>query len=141
MAQSLTVKQERFCQKYLECGNASEAYRFAYNAENMKPSTVGRKATELMANGTITAHIESLRAKSEKKFEITKNRILQEAVSIALAPISDTISARDKIAAIATVNKMQGYDAPAQSEIKLTNELERYSDEELYKIANGGHSK
>jgi phage terminase small subunit len=26
----LTIKQEKFCNKYLECGNASEAYRYAY---------------------------------------------------------------------------------------------------------------
>lgn len=141
MAKGLTIKQERFCQKYLECGNASEAYRFAYNVENMKPATIGRKAAEVMANGTITAKLKSLRAKSEDKFEITKNRLLKEAASIALAPISDDVSARDKIAAITTINKMLGYDAPTQSEIKLSNELDKYSDEELTKIANGNNDR
>ena len=29
---NLTPKQEKFCQKYIEMGNASEAYRQAYNA-------------------------------------------------------------------------------------------------------------
>ena len=36
----LTPKQERFCQVYIETGNASEAYRAAYNAEKMKPESV-----------------------------------------------------------------------------------------------------
>lgn len=36
----LTPKQETFCLAYIETGNASEAYRQAYDAENMKPDTV-----------------------------------------------------------------------------------------------------
>lgn len=141
MAKELTIKQEKFCQKYLECGNASEAYRFAYDAEKMSSNTVKECASRLLNNRNVSATVDALRSKSEKKFEISKDRLLREAVSIALSPISDKISARDKISAIATVNKMQGYDAPSQSEIKLTNELERYSDEELYAIANGRSGK
>ena len=36
----LTVKQEAFCQNYLELGNASEAYRQAYDAEDMNSNVV-----------------------------------------------------------------------------------------------------
>ena len=36
---SLTPKQEAFCLAYMETGNASEAYRRAYDADNMKPAT------------------------------------------------------------------------------------------------------
>lgn len=32
---SLTIKQEAFCQAYIETGNASEAYRTAYAADKM----------------------------------------------------------------------------------------------------------
>ncbi|MFR4024933.1 MAG: terminase small subunit [Alistipes indistinctus] len=32
MAKGLTIKQEKFCNKYLECGNASEAYRLRMTA-------------------------------------------------------------------------------------------------------------
>ena len=35
MADKLTPKQEAFVLAYIETGNASEAYRRAYNAENM----------------------------------------------------------------------------------------------------------
>ena len=44
---SLTIKQENFCQVYVETGNASEAYRRAYDAKNMKSETVRRTAKEL----------------------------------------------------------------------------------------------
>ena len=40
----LTIKQENFCNYYLECGNASEAYRRAYSCSNMKGDTINRKA-------------------------------------------------------------------------------------------------
>jgi len=32
---SLTIKQEAFCQAYIETGNASEAYRTAYAADKI----------------------------------------------------------------------------------------------------------
>ena len=53
----LTPKQEKFCQLYIELGDASEAYRQSYHCSKMKPETINRKATELKNNGTITARI------------------------------------------------------------------------------------
>ncbi|MGL4546014.1 MAG: terminase small subunit, partial [Plesiomonas sp.] len=38
----LTEKQEKFCKALIETGNQSEAYRRAYNTENMKPESVNR---------------------------------------------------------------------------------------------------
>jgi len=43
----LTPKQERFVQEYLATGNASEAYRRAYDAENMSSAVISVKACEL----------------------------------------------------------------------------------------------
>jgi len=51
---NLTPKQEKFVQVYVECGNASEAYRRVYNAGSMKPQTVNKRASELLLNGVIT---------------------------------------------------------------------------------------
>lgn len=68
---ALTQKQENFCLEYIKCGNASEAYKKCYNVENMKPESIYRKATELMANGTITARLTELRGKAESKAIIT----------------------------------------------------------------------
>ena len=44
----MTPKQEHFARLYVETGNASEAYRQAYNAENMKPETVTNEAYKLL---------------------------------------------------------------------------------------------
>ncbi len=45
---ALTTKQEKFCQSYVELGNASEAYRRSYDASRMKTESINRKAKELM---------------------------------------------------------------------------------------------
>ena len=45
---TLTKKQEAFVAKYLECDNATEAYRYAYNTENMKEATIGNNAYMLL---------------------------------------------------------------------------------------------
>ena len=73
----LTIKQEKFCRSFVGKaeGNASEAYRSAYNAENMIPATVNRKAKELMDNGKIAARIESIKAEYAAQESITVEEI------------------------------------------------------------------
>lgn len=74
----LTAKQENFCLAYLETGNASEAYRRSYNASNMKPETIKRKAAELMDNGNIAATIEAGREEARKRSQLTVDDLLRE---------------------------------------------------------------
>jgi phage terminase small subunit len=62
MAKTLTPKQERFCVEYVKTGNASEAYRRAYDAEGMKPEVVAVKASELLKNGKVAVRLAELRA-------------------------------------------------------------------------------
>ncbi|MEY4839015.1 MAG: hypothetical protein RLZZ475_2874 [Pseudomonadota bacterium] len=72
---SLTPKQEAFAQAYIETGNASEAYRRAYDAGQMKDATVNRKAKELMDNGKITARLDELRAALVERHQATMDDI------------------------------------------------------------------
>ncbi|QLB42024.1 MULTISPECIES: terminase small subunit [Mannheimia] len=74
----LTPKQEAFCLTYIETGNASEAYRQAYEAEGMKPETINRKAKELLDNGKITARIEELKAEHAERHKLTVDDLLTE---------------------------------------------------------------
>lgn len=67
----LTVKMEKFVRAYIETGNASKGYRFAYNAEKMASSTITRKACELLKNGNIRAMIRVLKENHAEKHEIT----------------------------------------------------------------------
>mgnify|MGYP003562060181 FL=1 len=74
----LTPKQEAFCLAYLETGNASEAYRRAYDAENMKPESINRKAKDVIDNVKIAARIEALRKPALKRAQMTLEGHLED---------------------------------------------------------------
>lgn len=75
---TLTIKQEAFCQAYIETGNASEAYRMAYAADKMKPDSVHRKAKELLDNVKIAARLGELRGEIKQRHNITVDSLLEE---------------------------------------------------------------
>jgi phage terminase small subunit len=68
---ALTQKQENFCLAYIKTGNASEAYRQAYNAEKMKPESINVKACELLKDVNVTVRVNELKARAESKAIIT----------------------------------------------------------------------
>ncbi|WP_374413252.1 terminase small subunit [Novosphingobium colocasiae] len=72
---ALTPKQEKFCQLFIELGNASEAYRQSYDAVRMKDATVNRKAKELTDNGKIAARLDQLRAHHAERHDMTVDDI------------------------------------------------------------------
>lgn len=74
----MTPKQENFCMAYIETGNASEAYRQAYDADEMQTTTVNRKAKELLDNGKITARIAELQNDSCLRHKTTVDTLLFE---------------------------------------------------------------
>lgn len=74
----LTPKQEAFCKAYVETGNASEAYRAAYDCEKSKPATINRKAKEVLDNGKITARVAQLQKAHQKRHEVTVDSLTKE---------------------------------------------------------------
>ena len=78
MSHRLTQKQESFALKYVECGNASEAYRHAYNAEKMGAETIWVKACELLKHDKVSVRIEELQAEHREAHDITVGEILGE---------------------------------------------------------------
>ena len=88
MSKTLTPKQEMFCKKFIELGNASDAYRAVYNASNMKAETINRKAFDLQNNGKITARISELHTAHQQRHNVTVDSLLAEledARQLALA--------------------------------------------------------
>ena len=75
-ARKLTPKQEAFVRFYIETGNASEAYRRAYNTSKMKPATIKRSAHELLENHNVTATIADLHSKAADKAVLDKAWVL-----------------------------------------------------------------
>ena len=73
----LTIKQENFCLAYFKTGNASEAYREAYDVSKMKPETINRRAHDLVYNGKIKARIEDLYKPIRDKLVASKEKTIK----------------------------------------------------------------
>ena len=71
----MTPKQEKFCQLYVELGNASEAYRGAYNTERMKPESINVNASKLLADAKIALMIGELKAHHAERHDMTVDDI------------------------------------------------------------------
>ena len=71
---SLTTKQEIFVQRLLEGNTQAEAYRFAYNCENMKDKTIIEKASKLMAQGNIRARYQELLDEYKEKAKWNRSK-------------------------------------------------------------------
>lgn len=88
---ALTAKQDAFALAYLETGNASEAYRRAYSAENMKPETVNRTAKELLDNPKITARLAELNAAAVSAAVMTRQEALERLSTFARTDLADLV--------------------------------------------------
>lgn len=87
-AKKLTVKQEAFCQAYVGVakGNKSEAYRIAYEAENMSQESVWTESGKLIANPTVALQIVKLQQEVSVRHTVTVDSLileLEEARDIA----------------------------------------------------------
>lgn len=87
----LTPKQEAFVRAYIETGNASEAYRRAYDASRMKDTTVHVKASELLADGKVAVRLNELQEIHQKRHEVTVDRIINELARIGFADIRKAV--------------------------------------------------
>ena len=75
----LTQKQEDACQAYIECGgNQSEAYRRAYDADNMKPETVWTEACLLFGDPNVSKRVLELQAAHVERHNVTVDTITKE---------------------------------------------------------------
>ena len=84
---ALTQKQENFCLNIIKGMTQADAYRDAYDAENMADKTIHEQASKLMANNKIAARIQELRAPVVEEALLTQKRIGQELARIALFDI------------------------------------------------------
>lgn len=103
----LQPKQEKFCQLYIELGNASEAYRQAYDASKMKPETIKRKAQELLESGTITAtYIAELKLEHKERHNLTVDDLIAELEQARQLALDDSMGKPQPSAAVsATMGK------------------------------------
>jgi|WetSurMetagenome_2_1015567.scaffolds.fasta_scaffold101311_6 phage terminase small subunit len=76
---ALTPKQEKFAQEYVATGNASEAYRRAYNVKpTTKDSSVHANASQLLGDTRVSQRVKQIKAAIVQRHELTIDGILDE---------------------------------------------------------------
>jgi phage terminase small subunit len=103
----LTQKQERFAQVYVETGNASEAYRQAYNVTTQSDGTINRNAWNLLHRSKIERRVNEIRAEHAKRHEINVDSLTEryyEVMALAQAK-GDTSTMK---AALDSLAKLHG---------------------------------
>lgn len=124
----LTPKQEKFCLKYIETGNASEAYRHAYDAGNMKAATINRNATALLKNNKVATRLEAQQAEHRERHNVTVDTLtaeLEEARDMA----KSTEQSATMVSATMGKAKIHGLVADkAISDLNITVELVSFSE-------------
>lgn len=87
MAHKLTLKQDLFVLAYIETGNATEAYRRAYNTATMLPATICRRAVFELDKSKIRASVAERRAAHAHRHNCTVDSLtgeLEDARELAM---------------------------------------------------------
>lgn len=121
----LTIKQEAFASAIANGKTQADAYRSAYNAENMKENSVWTNASKLMSDAKVAQRVEELRKGLEKK-ELWTREMSVKALIGAYKDGNPTA----KIAAVKELNAMHGFNAPTQLNV-TTRLLDPLQDEDF----------
>lgn len=140
----MTPKQEQFARLYVETGNASKAYRQAYNTDNMKPETVTNEAYKLLQDPDISAMVDDLKAEARQRHAVTVDDLLHEleqARAAALAAPTPQSSAA--VSATMGKAKMLGLlvDKAEISQVKQEERKCPLTEEERKQVSNAFFNK
>lgn len=137
----MTPKQEAFARAYVETGNASEAYRRCYDAENMKDNVVTQKAYELLKHGDVSVMVEQLKTKAQKKHDITVEKLTEMALHAYKESqrVSNTgqMQTSSMVKAAEFLGKLHGLIIEKR-EVTHRDGVEDLADAELANIARAG---
>lgn len=119
----LTPKQEAFALAYVETGNATEAYRRAYDVDgNARDSWIHVEACQLLNHPKVSLRLQELQKQAEELAFYTLRQAsedLEEARSKAMQ--KDQFSAA--VSAITARTKLFGLDRPQKLEHTVHGEM------------------
>ncbi len=143
MSKKLTPKQRKFAEEYVNTGNASEAYRRAYDVrENTKLETIATKASHLLAEYNISTMVKELQTQQAESFQITRKEVaegyfkmiksweylmdlaakenLSKEQKAKFYLLKEMVKGSDYRGAYDSIAKMFGLNAPDKQEIEQT---------------------
>tara|TARA_R100000655_G_scaffold106370_1_gene155574 strand:- start:928 stop:1398 length:471 start_codon:yes stop_codon:yes gene_type:complete len=143
MTKKLTPKQRKFAEEYVITGNASEAYRRAYDvSETTSNEVIAVKASELLSNGNISVRVSELQKLEAESFQITRKEVaegyfkmiksweylmdlaanekLSKEQKAKFYLLKEMVKGSDYRGAYDSIAKMFGLNAPDKQEIEQT---------------------
>lgn len=144
MAVKLTAKQEEFVQNLINGASQREAYRKAYNADNMKDSTIDSKACNLFKKDKVRARYDEIQSRMRERQEtktiltaeermewltgVVNGEILEEVVikeGDKLVSVMKPVKIDTRLKALDTLNKMDGnYKTSIEGSLEINKKLE-----------------
>ncbi|MGN0693744.1 MAG: terminase small subunit [Lentihominibacter sp.] len=144
MATQLTKMQEEFVQNLINGASQREAYKKAYNAENMKESTIDSKASRLFKNQKVRARYdeiqERMRERQETKTILTTEERMEWLTKVVSGEIKEEhilkegknyvqvmkpVRVDTKLKALDLLNKMDGnYKTNIEGSLDINKKLE-----------------
>jgi hypothetical protein len=118
---TLTAKQEAFAQAIADGMTQADAYRTAYDAEDMADNTIYARASELMTNSKVAERVQELRNTLAEKVLWTREMSVK-----ALVQTFRDSSGSVKVAAVKELNAMHGYNEPSKLQIDANIGIIRY---------------
>jgi phage terminase small subunit len=121
----LTEKQSRFIDEYMVNGfNARLAYMSVYPVSS--ESTADANASRLLSNAKVKEEISRRQEENRKKYEVTKEEVVEVVKSIMINNRKDAPPFALKAAEI--LNKMFGFNAADKVELSQNNEQPLFPD-------------
>jgi len=140
---TLTPKQIKFCEKYVETGNKMEAYKQSYASSNMQYTTINKCVNDLFANPLITTHIIELQRLLAGKFEHTVEDAIKMDFDIInkynrfISILENTISTPKDIEAAARTMKFIGINAYNGAMDRISKRMGFYEKDNTQKAPTG----
>jgi len=143
MTKKLTPKQRKFAEEYVNTGNASEAYRRAYDVgENTSLDTIKVNSSKLLADTNIKLTVKELQKLEAESFQITRKEVaegyfkmiksweylmdlaakenLSKEQKAKFYLLKEMVKGSDYRGAYDSIAKMFGLNAPDKQEIEQT---------------------
>lgn len=111
---ALTAKQEAFAQAVAGGMTQADAYRSAYEAENMGDSSIVVEGSRLMADPNVSLRVAALKEAIAIAAIWTRLDSVQTLADIAK---DAEAKANEKVSAIKELNAMHGFNAPTKHEV------------------------
>lgn len=135
MLTKLTGKREKFTRALFEGLSQTEAYRRAFNTENMANTTITKRACELAKDERVKAMLEGLKApiveKLREKYEYSLQHAMAEAQE-AFQVGKKTNSGNAMVAAVVLRAKLNGLMIE-RKEVTIT-EVQKLDDDALDRL-------